>query len=87
MSSLYGSLYKKIVRDIWNFKMAAIFKDGRHLSVAVKWYNGLFGDTNMKIGMSRLCNSPDNKPPTAAWNFKMVAIFQDGHHLNGAVKR
>jgi len=52
MSSLHGSLDKKIVRATWNFKMVAIFQDGRHVSVAVKLYGGLFGDTSMKIGMS-----------------------------------
>jgi len=40
--------------------MVAIFQDGRHVSVAVKWYGGLFGDTSMKIGMSNpfLSNNP-----------------------------
>ena len=31
MSSLHGSLDKKIVRANWNFNMAAIFQDGWHL--------------------------------------------------------
>ena len=36
MSSLHGSLDKKIVRAISNFKMAAIFQDGRHGAVWLK---------------------------------------------------
>ncbi|MGL5643609.1 MAG: hypothetical protein ACRCW3_02435, partial [Metamycoplasmataceae bacterium] len=80
------SLDNKPPTATWNFNMAAIFQDGRHLSGAVKWYNGLFGDTSMKIGMSSLWWSLDNKPPTATWNFKMAAIFQDGHHLSGAIR-
>ena len=40
----------------------------------------------MKIGMSSLCGSLDNKPPTATWNFKMAAIFQDGRHISGTIK-
>jgi len=44
MSSLHWSLDKKTVWATWNFKKAAIFQDGRHLSGAVKWCSGLFGD-------------------------------------------
>ena len=62
--------------------MAAIFQDGHHRSEAIKSYKGLFGDTSMKIGMSSLCGSLDNSPPTATWNVKMAAIFQDGCQLS-----
>ena len=75
MSSLHGSLDKNINRGIWNFKMAAIFQDGQHLSEAFKWYNGLLAATRMEIGMGILCGSLDNKPPTAIWNVKVADIF------------
>ena len=32
MNVLHGVLWKKMHRATWNFKMAAIFQDGRHLS-------------------------------------------------------
>jgi len=56
--------------------MAAIFQDGRHLIGAVKWYSGLFGDTIMKIGMSSLWWSLDNKQLTATF-FKMSDTLEE----------
>ena len=47
MSSLQGSLDKKIVVATWNFKMVAIFQDGRHPLNDVC-------DIDMKIGMTSL---------------------------------
>ena len=47
MSSLHGSLDKKIVRATWNFKMADTLVE--QLSDS-----DLIGDTSMKIGMSSL---------------------------------
>ena len=86
MSSLCGSLDKKIVWGNWNFNMAAIFQDGQHLSAAFKYYNSLFGDTSKKIGMSSLYGSLDKKIVWGNWNFNVAAIFQDGRHLSAAVK-
>ena len=72
-------LSEPIEISIWRpyFKMADIL---------VQELSSLFGDTSMKITMSSLCGSLDNKSPTDTWHCKREAIFQDGHHLSGEVK-
>ena len=71
MSSLQGSLDKKIVVATWNFKMVAIFQDG---------------DIGMKIGTTSLHEALNKKMLLTTWNFKLAAIFQDGRHLGQTIR-
>ena len=86
MSSLQGSLDKKIVVATWHFKMVAIFQDGRHPGQIIKWCDCYVGDIGMKIGTTSLHEALNKKMLTPTWNSKMAGIFQDGHYLSAAVK-
>ena len=74
MSSLQGSLDKKIVVATWYFKMVAIFQDGRHPGQRIKLCDCYVGDIGMKIGTTSLHEAPNKKMLPATWNFKLAAI-------------